>query len=279
MLQTSLGKYLAPTSMGAGYAISKVLLLRWFDTELALLQDFTMQFLAGVLIGFSLRPVIKVIYWKPTTGFVMISLIMLVFGTLGNVLLNFVWGTPMDPGYWAVIKSEILTALVVGALALVLLPPPQYNISLGWIFRRLKRNLNSLILGKLLVCGGLQVLLFFGLQAWLDDTMTSSGFNERIQELANLPPLGLLEKILLIGTHGILTSLMVLLLCMFFLRSFFEQLVVIGSLAFVLGIFAPAFANFQQIEPLLLVDQIFIGLCRTFALVGFAVWMFRRPLE
>mgnify|MGYP003331148028 FL=1 len=146
MLQTSLGKYLAPTSMGAGYAISKVLLLRWFDTELALLQDFTMQFLAGVLIGFSLRPVIKVIYWKPTTGFVMISLIMLVFGTLGNVLLNFVWGTPMDPGYWSVIKSEILTALVIGALALVLLPPPQYNISLGWIFRRLKRNLSSLIL-------------------------------------------------------------------------------------------------------------------------------------
>jgi len=44
----------------------------------------------------------------------------------------------MDPGYWAVIKSEILTALVIGALALVLLPPPQYNISLGWIFRRLK---------------------------------------------------------------------------------------------------------------------------------------------
>ena len=185
----------------------------------------------------------------------------------------------MDPGYWAVIKSEILTALVIGALALVLLPPPQYNISLGWIFRRLKRNLNSLILGKLLVCGGLQVLLFFGLQAWLDDTMTSSGFNKRIQELANLPPLELQEKILLIGTHGIVTSLLVLLLCMFFLRSFFEQLVVIGSLAFVLGIFAPAFANFQQIEPLLLVDQIFIGLCRTFALVGFAVWMFRRPLE
>ena len=116
MLQTSLGKYLAPTSMGAGYAISKVLLLRWFDTELALLQDFTMQFLAGVLIGFSLRPVVKVIYWKPTTGFVMISLIMLVFGTLGNVLLNFVWGTPMDPGYWAVIKSEILIALVIGCL-------------------------------------------------------------------------------------------------------------------------------------------------------------------
>ena len=139
--------------------------------------------------------------------------------------------------------------------------------------------MNSLILGKLLVCGGLQVLLFFGLQAWLDDTMTSSGFNERIQELANLPPLDLQEKIIFIGTHGILTSVMVLLLCMFFLRSFFEQLVVIGSLAFVLGIFAPAFANFQQIEPLLLVDHIFIGLCRTFALVGFAIWMFRRPLE
>ena len=61
--------------------------------------------------------------------------------------------------------------------------------------------------------------------------------------------------------------------------SFFEQLIVIGTLAFVLGVFAPAFANFQQIEPLLLVDQVFIGLCRTFLLVGCGIWMFRRPIK
>ena len=94
-----------------------------------------------------------------------------------------------------------------------------------------------------------------------------------------LPPLDFQDKILIAGIHGVLTAILVWLLSMVFLRSFFEQLVVIGSLAFVLGIFAPAFANFQQIEPLLLVDQIFIGLCRIFALIGFAIWMFHRPLE
>ncbi|SVC04783.1 uncharacterized protein METZ01_LOCUS257637, partial [marine metagenome] len=127
--------------------------------------------------------------------------------------------------------------------------------------------------------GGFQVLLFFGLQAWLDDTMIAVGFSERIQEMMALPPLDFQDKILIAGIHGVLTAILVWLLSMVFLRSFFEQLVVIGSLAFVVGIFAPAFANFQQIEPLLLVDQIFIGLCRTFALIGFAIWMFRRPLE
>ena len=279
MLQTSLGKYLAPTSMGAGYAIAKVLLLRWFDTELALLQDFTMQFMAGVLIGFSLRPVVRVIYLKPGTGFMMISLMMLVFGSSGNLLLHYIWGTPMDPGYWAVFKAESLTALIIGALALVLLPPPQHNISIGWIFRRVRNEMNSLLLGKLLICGGFQVILFFGLQAWLDDSMIAVGFSERIQEMMALPPLDFQDKILIAGIHGVLTAILVWLLSMVFLRSFFEQLVVIGSLAFVLGIFAPAFANFQQIEPLLLVDQIFIGLCRTFALIGFSIWMFRRPLE
>jgi glucan phosphoethanolaminetransferase (alkaline phosphatase superfamily) len=139
--------------------------------------------------------------------------------------------------------------------------------------------MNSLLLGKLLICGGFQVILFFGLQAWLDDTMIAVGFSERIQEMMALPPLDFQDKILIAGIHGVLTAILVWLLSMVFLRSFFEQLVVIGSLAFVLGIFAPAFANFQQIEPLLLVDQIFIGLCRTFALIGFAIWMFRRPLE
>jgi hypothetical protein len=109
--------------------------------------------------------------------------------------------------------------------------------------------------------------------------MIAVGFSERIQEMMALPPLDFQDKILIAGIHGVLTAILVWLLSMVFLRSFFEQLVVIGSLAFVLGIFAPAFANFQQIEPLLLVDQIFIGLCRTFALIGFAIWMFRRPLE
>ena len=76
MLQTGLWKYLAPTSMGAGYAIAKGLLLRGLIPEEGYVTDFTMQFLAGVLIGFSLRPVARVVYWKKSLGFVMIFLMI-----------------------------------------------------------------------------------------------------------------------------------------------------------------------------------------------------------
>ncbi len=46
MLTSGLGKYVAPTSLGAGYAIAKMISLRALDSELALAQDFTYQFLA-----------------------------------------------------------------------------------------------------------------------------------------------------------------------------------------------------------------------------------------
>ena len=41
MLQTGLWKYLAPTSMGAGYAIAKGLLLRGLIPEEGYVTDFT----------------------------------------------------------------------------------------------------------------------------------------------------------------------------------------------------------------------------------------------
>ena len=51
MLSSGLGKYVAPTALGAGYAIAKMFSLRALDSELAIAQDFTYQFLAGVLLG------------------------------------------------------------------------------------------------------------------------------------------------------------------------------------------------------------------------------------
>ena len=74
MLSSGLGKYVAPTALGAGYAIAKMFSLRALDTQLAIAQDFTYQFLAGVLLGFALRPVTNMIYWKWTTSIVFFSI-------------------------------------------------------------------------------------------------------------------------------------------------------------------------------------------------------------
>ena len=276
MLQTGLWKYLAPTSMGAGYAIAKGLLLRGLIPEEGYVTDFTMQFLAGVLIGFSLRPVARVVYWKKTLGFVMIFLMISIFGAPGMALIAMVEGRFMDAAYWMGWVAETATGVFVAALAMILLPPPRDNLSIVWMLRRLGAEVNSWLLARLAVCGGAMILLYFGLQALLDEGMGPAGFTQRIQDLLTLPPLTIQTKILLVGLHGVLTASLIWMLCMLYIRGFVEQLVVLGSLVFVLGVFAPAFANFQQINPILLVDHVFIGLCRSFLLVALAIWLFRR---
>ena len=40
MITSGPGKFLAPTSLGAGYAVAKMLSLRAVDAELAIAQDF-----------------------------------------------------------------------------------------------------------------------------------------------------------------------------------------------------------------------------------------------
>ena len=92
MLSSGLGKYVAPTALGAGYAIAKMFSLRALDTEMAIAQDFTYQFLAGVLLGFALRPVTNMIYWKWTTSIVYFSIFLLTFGPFGQILKRLVWG-------------------------------------------------------------------------------------------------------------------------------------------------------------------------------------------
>ena len=84
MLSSGLGKYLAPTSLGVGYAIIKIITLRILDSDLAISQDLTYQFLGGILLGFAIRPVKIMIYWKWSTSIVFFS--MLLF--LGPLLMN-----------------------------------------------------------------------------------------------------------------------------------------------------------------------------------------------
>ena len=83
MLTSGPGKFLAPTSLGAGYAVAKMLSLRAMDLELAIAQDFFYQFLAGVLLGFALRPVANMIYWKRSSAVIVFSTYLIALGPLG----------------------------------------------------------------------------------------------------------------------------------------------------------------------------------------------------
>ena len=276
MLTSGLGKYVAPTSLGAGYAITKMISLRALDSELAIAQDFTYQFLAGVLLAFALRPVANMIYWKLTTAIVFFTIYLLILGPVGQILRHMIWGNPFDNIFWLLLFPEVIAAFTVSILAPVLLPSQQKVISLGLLWKRLQKELNLSGLLKLFGCGLLYTLLFFILHSTFDESFTSPFWMGRLQELLSLPPISVQEKIMLLWGQGILNTLILLPLFLVFFREKVELIVVFGSLSFVVAVFSPAFANFQRIEPLLLVDQVFIGFCLQFLFVASAVFCFGR---
>ena len=276
MLTSGLGKYVAPTSLGAGYAIAKMISLRVIDSELAIAQDFTYQFLAGVLLAFALRPVANMIYWKLTTAIVFFTIYLLILGPVGQILRHMIWGNPFDNIFWLLLFPEVIAAFTVSILAPVLLPSQQKVISLGLLWKKLQKELNLSGLLKLFGCGLLYTLLFFILHSTFDESFTSPFWMGRLQELLSLPPISVQEKIMLLWGQGILNTLILLPLFLVFFREKVELIVVFGSLSFVVAVFSPAFANFQRIEPLLLVDQVFIGFCLQFLFVASAVFCFGR---
>ena len=276
MLTSGLGKYVAPTSLGAGYAITKMISLRALDSELAIAQDFTYQFLAGVLLAFALRPVTNMIYWKRTTAIVFFTIYLLILGPVGQILRHMIWGNPFDNIFWLLLFPEVIAAFTVSILAPILLPSQQKVISLDLLWKKLQKELNLSGLLKLFGCGLLYTLLFFILHSTFDESFTSPFWMGRLQELLSLPPISVQEKIMLLWGQGILNTLILLPLFLVFFREKVELIVVFGSLSFVVAVFSPAFANFQRIEPLLLVDQVFIGFCLQFLFVASAVFCFGR---
>lgn len=279
MLSSGLGKYIAPTSLGAGYAITKMLSLRVLDPELAIAQDFTYQFLAGILLGFALRPVTNQIYWKRTTSILFFSMFLLILGPVGQILRQRIWGIPFDDTFWLLLFAEIIAAFVVSILATILLPAKQQTISPGLLWRRYKKELSISGLLKLSGCGLLYALLFLIFQSIFDESFAAPFWMGRLEELLSLPPVSMQEKILLLWVQGLLNALILLPLFLVFLREKVELIVVFGSLSFIVAVFSPAFANFQRIEPLLLVDQVFIGFCLHFIFVSGTVFCFGRNIN
>ena len=276
MLTSGLGRYVAPTSLGAGYAIAKMISLRALDSELAIAQDFTYQFLAGVLLAFALRPVANMIYWKRTTAIVFFTIYLLILGPVGQILRRMIWRNPFDNIFWLLLFPEVIAAFTVSILAPVLIPSQQKVISLGLLWKRLQKELNLSGLLKLFGCGLLYTLLFFILHSTFDESFTSPFWMGRLQELLSLPPISVQEKVMLLWGQGILNTLILLPLFLVFFREKVELIVVFGSLSFVVAVFSPAFANFQRIEPLLLIDQVFIGFCLQFIFVASAAFWFGR---
>ena len=141
MKESGLGKYVAPTALGAAYALARMGLLLLFLPEQAALFDFNLLFLAGVLLGFTLRPVIKPIFWTRSVGTVVVLLLLLGIGPTGKLLEGMVLGTPMDEVVQGLLLGEFGAALLVALVAPWLLPPAQRLLDWNRLGRRLRQGL------------------------------------------------------------------------------------------------------------------------------------------
>ena len=141
MKESGLGKYVAPTALGAAYALARMGLLLLFLPEQAALFDFNLLFLAGVLLGFTLRPIIKPIFWTRSVGTVVVLLLLLGIGPTGKLLEGMVLGTPMDEVEQRLLLGEFGAALLVALVAPWLLPPSQRLLDWNRLGRRLSQGL------------------------------------------------------------------------------------------------------------------------------------------
>lgn len=279
MLSSGLGKYLAPTSLGVGYAIIKIITLRILDSDLAISQDLTYQFLGGILLGFAIRPVKIMIYWKWSTSIVFFSMLLLILGPIGQIFREIIWGNQLDKIFWLLLIPEITAAFGVSILASILLPSQQNIISLGLLWRRFKKEMNLKVLLMIIGSGLIYTLLYLILQSNLDGSFTSLHWMERLEEFLRLPSISGQVKFLLLWGQGILNTLILLPLFLLFFREKIELIVVFGSLSFIVAVFTPAFANFQRIEPLLLIDQVLIGFLLHFIFVAGIAFCFGKNDE
>ena len=272
---SGLSKYIAPTSLGAAYALTKIGFLRWINPDWALEQDFNLQFLAGVLLGFTLRPITKPVFWKPFTEMPVLFLLLIVLGPPGKLLEHYAWGVPFDVIARDVLLAECVAALVLAFITPLILAPSQQWITLAFLLQRVGKFLQNY--------GWLQIfglgLAYTGLSLFSKLLFeTSFSFNQfpiHWEQLMNIPPVSIIGKISLFWLRGIFCTLVLLPICATLPRNQWELTIILGSILFVIAEFTPAFANFSHIPPYLLLDEVIQGSIRYFGLGALVAAIFR----
>ena len=214
------------------------------------------------------------IYWKWHTSILFFSLFLIVLGPIGQIFRKIIWGVQLDNKFWLLLIPEITAALGISILATILLPPPQKIITIGFIWRKFKIAFNLKVFLKFIFCGLIYALVYLILQSNFDESFSSPFWIDRLEKLLILPTISAQYKIILLWLQGTLNAIILFPLFLVFLREKVELTVIFGSLLFIAAVFTPAFANFLRIEPLLLLDQVFIGFCLHFIYVSCLVFCF-----
>lgn len=248
--------YIGPLSIGAGYAVSKVLMLRWLAPERAAQVDFKLYVLAGFFLGIVIRPIAQRIYWYRSTRFVILTLMLLLMGPLGSFPEYWMENQPIDGEFWQRMLPETASVCMVTLLASLILIPTQFQVTLTDIFKRLFYQISWDWGMRVFLGAAAYVGLFLCFRVALSSVETwdapwgnvvlflqsegTSGF----EKLAYLWGRGLMLVLAILPIHNILRG------------KPYEMALIFGSLLFVVGDFAPLVANPQGVFTYEMIDQI-----------------------
>ncbi len=248
--------YIGPIAIGAGYAVSKMLTLRWLDAELAQQADFKMFVLSGLFLGIIIRPVMQRIYWYRRTSFVFVAVMFLLMGPLSTFPDYLIWGQPIDQSFLEQILPEMIPLLVVTLLGSLILAPSQFQLTVSGMGGRLFRQMSwNWSLRVLIGAGGYVILFlifrvaFYSLDNWELPLQNLTSFFTSPETLWQW-------KLIYLWERGILLVLAILPIHNVLLGRPHELTLIFGSLLFVVGGFVPAFANIYGKLPFEIIDQI-----------------------
>ncbi|MBF0279249.1 MAG: hypothetical protein HQM13_15735 [SAR324 cluster bacterium] len=248
--------YIGPLAIGAGYAVSKIMTIRWLEPELAPHADFKLFVLSGLFLGIIIRPVLQRIYWFRRTSFVFVALMLLLMGPLSTVPEYLMWGRPIDQLYLKRMIPEIIPLLVVTLLGSLILSPSQFQLTMSGMVRRLIRQISWSWWVRVGVGAGGYVILFLIFRVAFYSLGHWESPLENLNSFFVSPETTWAWKLVYLWEQGILLVLAILPIHNILIGKPHELALIFGSLLFVVGDFVPTFANIHGNLPFEIIDQI-----------------------
>ncbi len=274
--QRGFATFFGPITIGAGYAVSKILVIRWWDTSLVLQVDFKLFFLSGIFLGILIRPIAQRIYWYRSTSFLIMTMTLLLMGPLGSIPEWLVWEQDMELLFWTMMLPEVIPILVVTLLTSLILTPQQCQLTLPRMGKRLLPLVSWNWFFHICLGAGIYVFLFVCFRIPIESLSTFDTYWKNLTEFFMVPSSHWMQKLLYLWGRGILLIFAILPIYTVIRGRPHELTLIFGSLLFVVADFLPIFANIYGSLPYELIDQMIQRLFIDFIFCYTIVLLFKK---
>lgn len=248
--------YVGPIAIGAGYAVSKALMIRWLQPELVTQIDFPLYALAGFFLGIVIRPIVQRIYWYRQTSFTILTVMLLLMGPAGAFPEYLMWDQPLDWEFGKSVLPEMVPVIISILLASLILVPAQFQLTFTDIVNRFVYQISWDWGIRVFVGAWVYAGLFLCFRVALSTVETWEAPWNNVIVFFNSTEIPWSGKLFYLWSRGAILVLAILPIHNIIRGKPHEMALIFGSLLFVVGDFAPLVANTYGGFAYEMIDQI-----------------------